>query len=145
MSDVIAEQLRSLMPIRRAARCVQERDIVGVGQLLGGCSGKLAELNGQHGGAHRVLKWLPGSEVGRDRECANDLRSADRPLRRARHCCDAPDVLCRHITTLLLLSGKQSLEPHGVCATCGSLQLASTTLLSDEPVGVRSRSQAVCS
>ena len=45
MSDVVAEQLRRLMPIRRATGCVQERNVIGDGQLLGGCSGKLAERN----------------------------------------------------------------------------------------------------
>jgi hypothetical protein len=67
MSDVVAEQLCGLVPVRRATGGVKQRDVVGVGQLLGGCPGKLAELNRQHGGAQGVLERLPGSEVGRDR------------------------------------------------------------------------------
>ena len=59
---------------------VKERDVVRVDELLRRCSGELAETDCEHGGAHRVLERLPGTEVGRERECTNHLGSADRPL-----------------------------------------------------------------
>jgi hypothetical protein len=59
---------------------VEERDVVGVHEFLRGCSGELTEADRKHGGAQRVLEWLPGAEVGREREGTNHLGSADRPL-----------------------------------------------------------------
>ena len=56
--DVLAEQLRSLVPVRRAPGRVEERDVVRVGELLRRCSGELAEAHGEYGGAQRVLEWL---------------------------------------------------------------------------------------
>ena len=114
MGDVVAEQLRRLVPVGRAAGSVQERDVVGVGELLGGCSGELAEPDRQHGGAQGVLERLPGAEVGSDREGADDLGSANRPLRRARCCCGTPDGVYRHTSTILLLLGKRlRVDPGG--------------------------------
>ena len=80
--DVVAEQLRRLVPVRRAAGGVEERDVVGVGELLRRRSGELAETDREHGGAQRVLERLPGAEVGGDRERADHLgrRGSAAPL-----------------------------------------------------------------
>ena len=80
--DVVAVQLRRLVPVRRAPGGVEERDVVGVRELLRRRSGELAETDREHGGAQRVLERLPGAEVGREREGADHLGGADRPLGR---------------------------------------------------------------
>src|SRR4051812_19630301 len=46
---------------------LDERDVVGVRQLLVGRAGQLAETDREHGGAHRVPEGLSGAEVGGDR------------------------------------------------------------------------------
>ena len=86
MRDVVAVQLRRLVPVRRAPGGVEERDVVGVRELLGGCSGELAEADREHGGAHRVLERLPGAEVGGERQGADHLGGTDRPLARRLRC-----------------------------------------------------------
>ena len=78
--DVVAEQLRCLVPVRRAPRGVEERDVVRVGELLRRCSGELAETDCEHGGTQSVLERLPGAEVRCKREGSDYLGSADRPL-----------------------------------------------------------------
>ena len=78
--DVVAEQLRRLVPVRRAPGGVEERDVVRVRELLRRCSGELAEPDREHGGAQRVLERLPGAEVGREREGTDHLGGADRLL-----------------------------------------------------------------
>ena len=80
--DVVAVELRRLVPVRRAPGGVEERDVVRVRELLRRRSGELAETDREHGGAQRVLERLPGAEVGREREGADHLGRADRPLRR---------------------------------------------------------------
>ena len=59
MRDVVAEQLRGLVPVRGAAGGVQQGDVVGVRELLGRRTGELAEADREHGRAHRVLERLP--------------------------------------------------------------------------------------
>ena len=49
MLDVVAEELRGLVPVRRAAGGVQERDVVRVGELLRRRAGELAEADREHG------------------------------------------------------------------------------------------------
>ena len=56
--DVVAEQLCSLVAIRRAPGGVEERDVVGVRELLRGCSGELAKTDCEDGGTQRVLERL---------------------------------------------------------------------------------------
>jgi hypothetical protein len=80
MRDVVAEQLRRLVPVRRATRGMEERDVVRIHELLGRRSGELAETNREHGAAQRMLERLPGAEVGCDREGTNHLGRADRSL-----------------------------------------------------------------
>ena len=65
--DVVAVQLRRLVPVGRAPGGVEERNVVGVRELLSRCPGKLAEADRQHGSAQRVLERLSGAEVGRER------------------------------------------------------------------------------
>ena len=43
----------------------------------GGRSGELAESHREHRCAQRVLERLPRTEVGCERECADELRGAD--------------------------------------------------------------------
>ena len=62
---------------------MKERDVVGVREFLRRRSGKLAEPDGQHGGAQRVLERLSRTQVGGEGEGANDLGGADRRLRDA--------------------------------------------------------------
>lgn len=83
--DVVAVELCRLVPVRGASRRVQERDVVGVRQLLRRGGGELAEADREHRGAQSMLERLTGSEIGRQREGADDLGSADRLLDRARH------------------------------------------------------------
>ena len=90
--DVVAEQLRRLVPVRRAPGGVEQRDVVGVGELLRRGSGELAEPDREHGAAHRVLERLPGAEIGRERERADDLGGADRLLDRAGRLHDADPI-----------------------------------------------------
>ena len=78
--DVVAVELRRLVPVRRAPGGVEERDVVRVRELLRRRSGELAETDREHGGAQRVLERLPGAEVGRERQRADHLGGADRPL-----------------------------------------------------------------
>ena len=82
--DVVAEELGRLVPVRRAPRGVEERDVVRVRELLRGCSRELAETDREHGGAQRVLERLPRAEVGRGGASADHLRGPDRLLRRGR-------------------------------------------------------------
>jgi hypothetical protein len=78
--DVLAEQLRRLVAVRGAARGVEERDVVGVCELLGRRSRELAEADREHGCAQGVLERLPGAEIGGKRERPDQLGSANRPL-----------------------------------------------------------------
>ena len=78
--DVVAEQLRRLVAVRRAAGGVEERDVVGVRELLRRRPGELAEADREHGRAQRVLERLPGAEVGGERERPDQLGGADRLL-----------------------------------------------------------------
>ena len=80
MRDVVAEQLRGLVPVRRAPGGVEERDVVRVRELLRRCTGELAEPYGEHGAPQRVLERLTGAEVGREREGTDNLGGADRLL-----------------------------------------------------------------
>jgi hypothetical protein len=59
---------------------MEERDEVRVRELLGRCSGELTETDREHRSAQRVLERLAGAEVGCERQGANHLGSADRPL-----------------------------------------------------------------
>jgi DNA-binding transcriptional ArsR family regulator len=54
-----------------------------------------------------VLEWLPGAEVGREREGTNHLGSADRPLP-WREYCGCCGVLRRHIAILRRRHGAES-------------------------------------
>ncbi len=78
--DVLAEQLRRLVAVRRAAGGMKERDVVGVGELLRRRARELAEADREHGRAQRVLEWLPGAEVGGERQGPDQLGRADRLL-----------------------------------------------------------------
>ena len=49
--DVVAVERRRLMPVGCAPRGVEERDVVGVGEVPRGGSGELAEADREHGGA----------------------------------------------------------------------------------------------
>ena len=64
--DVVPEQLRRFVPVRRAARGVEERDVVRVRELLLRCPGELAEPDGEHGAPHGMLERLPRAEIGRE-------------------------------------------------------------------------------
>jgi len=63
---------------------VQQGDVVGVREVLGGRAGQLAEIDREDGGAQGVLQRLPRAEVGRDRQRAYDLGGADRRVRATR-------------------------------------------------------------
>ena len=76
MLDVLTEELRGFVPVRRASGGVQEREVVGVAELLRGRSGALAEAHREHRRAQRVLERLPRAEVGREREGSDELRCA---------------------------------------------------------------------
>ncbi len=78
--DVVAEELRGLVPVRRAPGGVEERDVVRIHQLLRRCSGELAEPSREHGAPQRVLERLTGAEVGRERKRTHHLGGADRLL-----------------------------------------------------------------
>ena len=80
MLDVLAEELRRLVPVRRAAGAVEERDVVGVANLVRGCAGEFGQADREHRRAQRVLERLPRAEVGRERERADELGGADRLL-----------------------------------------------------------------
>src|SRR6185437_15227293 len=75
--DVIAEELRGLVPVRRAARRVEQRDVIRVRELLAGGAGELAEPDGKHGAAQRVLERLPRAEVRGDGQGGHHLGEAD--------------------------------------------------------------------
>ena len=111
--DVVVVHLDRLVPVRRAPGGVEERDVVGVGELLRRCSGELAEPDGEHGGAQRVLERLPGAEVGREREGADHLGSADRPLARRQHCCDCSWIVRRHVGILGRIAEQELRESPG--------------------------------
>lgn len=64
---------------------MQERDGVGVGELLCRRIGSLAETDCEHRGTQRVLERLTGAQVGREGERADDLGGPDRLLDRGRH------------------------------------------------------------
>ena len=78
--DVVAEQLRRLVPVRRTPGGVEKRDVVRVRELLRRCSGELAQPDREHRAAQRVLERLPGAEVGRERKGTDHLRGADGPF-----------------------------------------------------------------
>ena len=82
MRDVVVVHLDRLVPVRRAAGGVEQRDVVGVGELLGRCAGELAEADREHRRAQRVLERLAGTEVGRERKGADHLGRTNRPLDR---------------------------------------------------------------
>jgi hypothetical protein len=89
VGDVVAEELRSLVPVRRTAGGVEQRDVVRVGELLGGSAGELAEADREHGGAQGVLERLSGTEIGSDGERGHHFGQSDRlrGLTRAVHAC----------------------------------------------------------
>ena len=90
--DVVAVELRRLVPVRGAARGVEQRDVVRVDELLRRRSGELAEPDREHGGAQRVLERLPGAEIGRERQRPDHLGRANRLLARREHRrCVLPD------------------------------------------------------
>ena len=64
--DVVVVDLDRLVAVRGAARRVEQRDVVGVGELGGGGSRELAEPHREHGGTQRVLERLAGAEIGRE-------------------------------------------------------------------------------
>ena len=105
--DVVAVQLRRLVPVRGAPGGVKERDVVRVDELLRGCSGELAETDREHGGAQRVLERLPGAEVGREREGADHLGSADGPLAGRQPCRACRGILRRHVGMLPPFDGAE--------------------------------------
>jgi hypothetical protein len=100
MRDVVVVHLNRLVTVGRAPGRVQQGDVVGVSELLRGCSCKLAETYGEHGRAQRVLERLPRAEVGGERQGADDLGSADRPLAGRQHCRGRPRILRRHVSIL---------------------------------------------
>jgi len=57
---------------------VEERDVVGVRELLRRGSRELTEADREHGRAQRVLELLPGAEVGGKRERPDQLSRANR-------------------------------------------------------------------
>ena len=97
--DVVVIQLDRLVPVRRAAGGVEERDVVGVDELLRRRSGELAETDCEHRGAQRMLERLPGAEVGRERDRADGLGRANRLLD-VRQCSTSSGVGCRHVAIL---------------------------------------------
>ena len=99
MLDVVAEQLRRLVPVRRAAGGVEERDVVGIRELLLRGSGELAEPDREHGAPHRVLERLSRTEIGGERQRADDLRGADRLLDRACRLHDGDPIPIRGLVT----------------------------------------------
>ena len=94
--DVVAVEQRRLVPVRRAPGGVKERDVVRVRELPRRRSGELAEPDGEHGRAQRVLERLPGAEVGREREGTNHLGGADRLLAGRQRRCDRSGILRLH-------------------------------------------------
>ena len=98
--DVVAVELRGLVPVRRAPRGVKERDVEGVDELLRRRSGELAQANREHRAAHRMLERLSGAEVGRERQGADDLGGANRPRARGEPGCLLPEVPLLHVATL---------------------------------------------
>ena len=78
--DVVAEQLPRLVSVRGAAGRVQQRDVVGIGELVSRGARELAEPHREHGRANGVLERLPGAEVGRDRQRGDQLGGANRLL-----------------------------------------------------------------
>ena len=92
MLDVVTEQLRRLVPVRRASGGVEERDVVGIRELLLRGFGKLAEPDGEHGASQSVLERLSGTEIGGERQRTDDLRGADRFLDRACRSHDADPI-----------------------------------------------------
>ena len=77
MLDVLAEELRRLVPVRRAPGAVQERDVVGVANLLRRRAREVGKAHREHRGAQRVLERLSRAEVGRERKRADELGRAD--------------------------------------------------------------------
>ncbi len=108
MLDVVAEQLRRLVPVRRAPRGVEERDVVRVRELLLRCPGELAEPDREHGAPHRVLERLPRAEIGRERQRADDLRGADRLL--DGEWCHSPRLQFAHRHNLDPIGSEKALE-----------------------------------
>ena len=94
--DVVAEELRRLVAVRRAPRRVEERDVVRVREFLCRRSGELTETHREHRAAQRVLERLSGAEVGRERECTDDFGRTDRLLARSHVCSDFSVLLRCH-------------------------------------------------
>ena len=112
--DVVVVHLRRLVSVRRAPGRVEERHVVRVDELLRRCSGELAEPDGEHGGAQRVLERLARAEVGREREGADHLCGADRPLARRQPCCDCSWIVGRHLeepTPIVAQARDRPIEP----------------------------------
>ena len=82
--DVVAEQLRRLVTVRRAPRGVEQRDVVRIDQILSRGSRQLTEPDHENSRAQRVLEGLAGAEVGRERDRTNHLGGADGLLGRGR-------------------------------------------------------------
>ena len=80
MRDVVAEKLPRLVPVGGAAGGVQQRDVVGICELVRRGARELAEPYREHGRANGVLERLPGAEVGGDRQRGDQLGGADRLL-----------------------------------------------------------------
>ena len=107
MPDVVVVHLHRLVPVRRAAGRVQERDVVRVSELLRRRSGELAETDREHGRAQRMLERLPGAEVGREREGTDDLGSADRLLLRKQQA-NRSGILSCHVKDPIPLPGPKT-------------------------------------
>ena len=81
--DILAEELRGLVPVRRASGAMQERDVIGVANLIRGRSGEVGKADREHRGAQCVLERLSRAEIGRERKRADELGCADRLLHSA--------------------------------------------------------------
>ncbi len=93
--NVVAVELSSFVPVRRASRSVEQSDVVRGGEILGRRSGKLAETDGEDGRAQRMLERLTGAEVGRKRQrpdhlCRTDGRLLGERPRRLRSAVRSP-------------------------------------------------------
>ena len=126
--NVVAEQLRRLVPVRRAPGRVEKRDVVRVEELLRGRSGELAQTDGQHGRAQGVLQRLPGAEVGGERQGADHLGSTDRLLACRQYSCDRSGILRRHVDTLLPYVGRSQRRPTVAPAASTSIRRAAASV-----------------
>ncbi len=59
--DVVSVREGGFVTVRGAPRGMQERDVVGICQLVHGGPGELAETDGESGGTECVLERLPGA------------------------------------------------------------------------------------